>query len=97
MPGPIAIWAGVTPWWAASACFRSWFSGSPYIQAPCAAACIAATALGEGPKRDSLAPSRARKGWPLRRSSVSGPVKGTVEGRLWAWGVRKRLMGERLA
>lgn len=49
MPGPMAIWAGAQPWWAARACFRSWFCGSPYFQTSAAAAAIAANALGEGP------------------------------------------------
>ena len=44
-------------------------------------------AFGEGPKRDSFAPRRAEKGRPRRRSWVSGPTKGTVEGREVARGV----------
>lgn len=54
---------------------------------------MASTARGEGPKPFSLAPSRARNGMPLWRSSVSGPVKGTVAGRAAGIGAkRKRVM-----
>jgi hypothetical protein len=81
MPSPTTMFCGAMPWWAARAVRRSWISGSPYFHTSVAAACIAAMALGEGPKTLSLAPMRARKGWPLARSCVSGPTKGTLAGR----------------
>ena len=40
--------AAATPRWAASACSRSWFSGSPYFHISGAAACIAAMTLRRG-------------------------------------------------
>src|SRR5579875_2445807 len=46
------------------------------------AARIASRAWGDGPKLLSLAPNRRANVRPLRRSSVSGPVKGTVGGNL---------------
>ena len=48
---------------------------------------MASRTVGEGPKRDSLAPRRAEKGRPRSRSWVSGPTKGTVEGREAARGL----------
>lgn len=44
---------------------------------------------GAGPKLLSFAPTRALKGFPRLSSSVSGPVKGTVEGKLATSGVRR--------
>jgi hypothetical protein len=78
---PTTIFSGATPWWAARAARRSWFSGSPYFHTSAAAACMASMAFGEGPKTLSFAPMRARKGWPRLRSCASGPTKGTLAGR----------------
>ena len=43
---------------------------------------IASAAFGEIPKALSFAPTRTRNASPRRRSSVSGPTKGIVAGRL---------------
>ena len=88
MPPPTATSPAETPSSAASACFSSWFSGSPYFHTSAAAACSAATAFGDGPKPFSLAPMRARNALPRVRSSASGPTKGTVAGSEAARGVR---------
>ena len=45
----------------ARACFKSKFSGSPYIKDLFNSFCIAKTAFSEGPKTLSLAPIRALK------------------------------------
>ena len=42
---------------------------------------MAAAEAGEGPKTLSFAPIRAAKGTPRWRSCVSGPTKGTVDGK----------------
>ena len=43
---------------------------------------MASAALGETPNALSFAPTRTRNASPRRRSSVSGPTNGIVEGRL---------------
>src|SRR4029079_3106638 len=82
MPSPMTTLSRSTRWKSDSAARRSWLSGSAYIQLPSAAARLAASALGEGPNRLSLAPRRARNGRPRVRSCASGPTNGTEAGRL---------------
>ena len=87
MPSPTMTFSGATPRCFASARLMSWFSGSQYCQLSAAAACMAATTAGDGPNTLSLAPMRARNLVPERRSSASGPTKGTEEGSVSTRGV----------
>ena len=89
IPSPTRMFPGATPCFFASPSRRSWLVGSPYFHACAAASRIAATAAGDGPNPFSFAPSRARKGAPRRRSSVSGPTKGTESGSDAGIGARR--------
>src|SRR4029079_2630330 len=89
MPSPMTTLSRSTRWKSDSAARRSWLSGSAYIQLPSAAARMAASALGEGPNRLSLAPRRARNGRPRVRSCASGPTNGTKAGRLSTRAVKR--------
>ena len=53
---------------------------------------MASAALGEMPKALSFAPARTWNASPRRRSSVSGPTNGIVEGRLSTRGVKRGVL-----
>src|SRR5262249_17946367 len=80
MPLPSTMFWSLTPWRRASASRSTKPSGSQYQLIRSAAAAIAATAFGEGPKALSLAPIRSSSGAPIRRSSASGGTKGAPAG-----------------